>query len=276
MITVDQEKCTGCGFCERDCLLGEINIVNGKCEPVNRACYDCGHCIAICPEHAIFPVAGKEEIIEYSSEDFSIEPERLLNFIKFKRTVRKYQNRPVEKEILEKILEAGRFSPTGRNSQSVRYVVMQEELPVIRKMGLDTLNVAADRVLGDADESKLSKIYAQMWKDMHQAYTETGEDRLFYGAPAVIFAIASEKKSPATARIDAAIACSNAQLMAQTLNLGSCYIGFMSRAEKENQEISEYLGIRKNEILVTCFSIGYPAVTYYRTVAKREAQIDWR
>lgn len=49
-----------------------------------------------------------------NKEKFDISPVRLLNFIKFRRSVRHYKNKPVEKEKLERILEAGRYTATGQ------------------------------------------------------------------------------------------------------------------------------------------------------------------
>ena len=276
MVIVDQEKCTGCGLCEKDCLLNEIKIVDGLCTPVNQVCYDCGHCIAICPEGAISPKEGADQIVEYEPEAFDIEPDRMLNYIKFRRTIRNYQQKSIPEDVMTKVLEAGMYSPTGRNSQSVRYIVVEKDLAEVTRMGLETLNGLADVVLADPKESKITKIYAKMWKDMYADYNANGRDGMFYNAPAVVMVIGNTKKSPSTAELDGGIASANIEMMAHTLGLGTCYSGFFNRALQNNEKIAEFLGLRKNEVLVTSFSIGYPAVTYHRTVARKKDKITWR
>ena len=49
------------------------------------------------------------------------------NLVKERYSVRKFDERPVEKEKLDKILEAGRLAPTGCNYQPQRIVVVQGE-----------------------------------------------------------------------------------------------------------------------------------------------------
>ena len=48
----------------------------------------------------------------------------LLKEIKSRRSVRKYQNRPVTEEQIREILEAGFWAPTARNKQEWRFVVV--------------------------------------------------------------------------------------------------------------------------------------------------------
>ena len=132
MVSIDREKCIGCGACVKDCFPENIFFENGKAEAKGR-CMQCGHCIAVCPVNAVsitnYPQEGIEE---YNKENFDISPERLLNFIKFRRSIRHYKNKPVEKEKLERIVEAGRYTPTGSNMQDVSYIVVQENLEKLK------------------------------------------------------------------------------------------------------------------------------------------------
>lgn len=50
-----------------------------------------------------------------------------LDIAKKRYSVRKYKDTPVEREKLEKILEAGRVAPTGKNAQPQRLIVVQGE-----------------------------------------------------------------------------------------------------------------------------------------------------
>jgi len=61
-----------------------------------------------------------------------------LDLAKKRYSVRKYEDKKVEKEKLLKILEAGRVAPTGANTQPQRLIVLEE------KSGLEKLSKAAN------------------------------------------------------------------------------------------------------------------------------------
>lgn len=54
IITIDEEKCTGCGECVPNCPEGAIQIIDGKARLVSDlSCDGLGACIGHCPEDAI-------------------------------------------------------------------------------------------------------------------------------------------------------------------------------------------------------------------------------
>lgn len=62
--------------------------------------------------------------------DRYVPPERyeqLLDVLRHRRAVRGYQDRPVEEEKVEKLLEAGRWAPSGANSQPWEFVVVTDD-----------------------------------------------------------------------------------------------------------------------------------------------------
>lgn len=58
---VDVKKCTGCGFCVRDCPVGAVRLVKKKAV-ISESCTDCGACIRVCEPGALVreevPAAG--------------------------------------------------------------------------------------------------------------------------------------------------------------------------------------------------------------------------
>ena len=276
MVYVDTQKCIGCGACEKDCLLGEINVVNGKAVPNNKTCFDCGHCVAICPVGAVTPAAGEDEVVPMTAQDCELDPDHLMNSFRFRRTIRTFEDKKIDRQILEKVLEAGRISPTGMNSQEIRFVVFDKDLKELTERGLRALSALADDYFADPDAPKAMVAYSHMWKRMNRQYFEEGIDRLFYDPAAVVVVIANTKYNKLTPPIDGAIACANMEMLARSLGLGTCYIGFLLRAVLKDPALKDFIGLREHEELITAFSIGYPGVQYYRTVPRKKDKTQWR
>ncbi|HWQ88716.1 MAG TPA: nitroreductase family protein [Desulfitobacteriaceae bacterium] len=250
-IRIDQNSCTGCGLCVSDCIVNDIELTDGKAMPFNKNCFKCGHCIAICPHKAVTADESTEEIKEFEEDSFTIEPENFLNVVKFRRSVRQYEDREVEREKIEKIIEAGRYTETASNSQGVSYIVIQEEIPRIREIASKKLK-------------KMIKIgYYSSGLDVDKG------DFLFRNAPILILTIAKSK-------VDAALAASNMEIMAVTQGLGTFFIGLFVIIANHDKKIKGILDLQNDEQVVTCMAVGYPSIKYLRTVPRKKAEIRWK
>ena len=272
MIIVDKERCIGCGLCVKDCFVRDIELVDNKAEIKNVTCFKCGHCIAVCPKNAVSTDEyNMEDVVEYNKETFDINAENLLNFIKFRRTVRQFKNKDVENQMLEKIIEAGRFTQTATNSQNVSYIVIKENLNKLKGMAFESLNEAGKNILANLNPQTMPyKRYAEMWINMYENYkvNPNGKEHLFFNAPAVILVVSEHT-------VNATLASSNMELMTNALGLGTFFSGFFVRAAQGNQKIMDYLGLKENQQIVTCMVIGHPDVKYSRTVPRKEADTTW-
>ena len=272
MMKVDKEKCIGCGLCVKDCFVRDIKLVDKKAEIANERCFKCGHCIAICPMNAVSTDEyNMDDVKEYDKETFNVEAENLLNFIKFRRTVRNFKEKDVENEKLLKIIEAGRFTQTATNSQNVSYVIVKDKINEVKELVLEGLKKSGEYILNSEDENlKKYRMYAEMWISMYNGYKEDpkGADRLFFNAPAIIVTVSDSQ-------VNASLASSNMELMTDALGLGTFFSGFIQIASKDNKEILDLLGINDGNQIVSCLVIGYPNVKYKRTVPRKEASINW-
>ena len=144
-------------------------------------------------------------------------------------SVKKYKSDVVPQELLEKIIEAGTYAPTGRNLQS----------PII-------LAVRNTQV-----RDELSKLNAKIL-----GVPESVDP--FYGAPVVLVVLAD--KNCRTRVYDGSLVMGNLQLAAHALGLGACWI----HRAKETFETEEGLALLKKlgvegeyEGIGNCV-IGYP------------------
>lgn len=272
MFKVDREKCIACTQCIKDCPVNDILLENGKAHIKNESCIKCGHCIAICPTKAVSTNDyNMDDIVEYNKEDFSVDADNLLNFIKFRRSVRRFKNKGIEKENINKIIEAGRFTQTSTNSQDVSFTVITNKLDELKELAYETLNKKGEYILSNlTPETEYLKRYAYLWTNFYKAYKEDPikNDKLLFNAPAVIIVAANNE-------LNGALASSNMELMTDALGLGTFFSGFLQIASQDNKDIMDLLEIKDNKKIVTCMVLGYPDVMYRRTTPRKDANITW-
>lgn len=263
MVIINEALCIGCGACEADCLARAIRVKDGKAGVI-KDCFHCGHCVAVCPAEAV-RLEGDgyrmEDVIPFDPAVCRVTPEVTLNLIKTRRSIRQFQKRQVERDVVEKILEAGRFSPTGSNSQNVSYLVFREQMEELRALAMEEFR----KLKGD--EEAFGRIYPPPMSLDRVDFAD--DDFMFKGAPAVIVTV-----SPHT--VNAAVASANMELMAVALGVGVVYIGFFVRLAAKNERVREFLGLKPEDQVVTCLSLGYPNVSYYRSTPRKPAQVSWR
>ncbi|WP_455790996.1 nitroreductase family protein [Clostridium butyricum] len=277
MFKVNKDKCIGCSQCVKDCPVRVISLIDNKAEINNNNCMKCGHCIAICPVNAVSTDDyNMEEVISYDKNSFSVDPDNLLNFIKFRRSVRKFKDKKVEKDAISKIIDAGRFTQTSTNSQDVSYTVITKKLDELKALTYESLKNKGESILASLTDKSLTKEterlkrYARIWMYMYAEYKKdpVKNDRLFFNAP---LAIVVTSPTP----INAGLASSNMELMTDALGLGTFFSGFFVVASQDNKEILDLLGIEDSKQIATCLVIGYPDVKYQRTAPRKDAEIKW-
>ena len=170
-----------------------------------------------------------------------------LKLIKTRRSTRKYQDRAVEKELLETIVEAGRYAPSGGNSQTTHFFVITD------KSVLEELAALVKEEFSKMEETP------GMYRSLAQAIRASkGDSYVFhYNAPALV--VTANKKDYGNNMADCACALENMMLMANALDLGSCWINQL-RWLNENEAVNAVfrrLGMAEEERIYGAVSIGY-------------------
>jgi nitroreductase len=161
--------------------------------------------------------AGQMPVDQIGGMDMDV-----ITAIKTRRTIRSYQDRPIEEEKLERLLTAMQLAPGARNEQDHIMVVVKDE--------------------------KLRKQIAEACAGQ----TFVGE------APVVMVMCYTDERimmcNQAVRPIDCSIALSFMLLEAQELGLGLCWIGaFDARAVKE------LINAPEEYTVFAVLPIGYPA-----------------
>ena len=92
-----------------------------------------------------------------------------------------------------------------------------------------------------------------------------GEDPLFHDAPAVLLFHAPDDE---TSEVDCALAAAQTTLLAPSLGLGTCYIGYASAVLKRFRRIARPYGIPKGHKAYVVLTVGYPDEQYLRLVPR--------
>jgi len=288
---INPDKCTGCGTCIVICpdriLQGDDS---GRPTLIGDHCMQCGHCYAVCPTEAI-AVPFLEDPVTFASisendatvPSGSADPFILLNLMKQRRSCRLYSHKPVAGLLLEDLVKAGITAPSGTNSQGWKFLLLPEREDVV-KLGEATadfyrrLNQKAAnpllrfivRLFGNRSLDGYFGKYYDTVEIALEGWDQHKEDRLFHGAPAAI--VVAADKSSSWPGEDALLASQNILLMAQTLGLGSCLIGFVVEAARREAAINRLLGLDKGHRIYSVIALGYPAVEFFRPVGRKGGQ----
>ncbi len=182
----------------------------------------------------------------------------LLELMKYRRSIRKYQDKQISREDLEKIIEAGTYAPSaGGGQRSIIVGVKNAELA--EKIG--RLNVA------NFDRSRLSGSYVSA--DQPSIIDDPTMKSGFYGAPAVCVVFAA--KNFLYSVPDAFCCAENMVLMATALGISSCIV---ARGEEtfDNEIGAEILrdwGIPENYVARCFVLLGYCEGEYPHTKPRK-------
>jgi len=146
--------------------------------------------------------------------------------IKTRRSVRKFQAKPIPKEIIDKLVEALIWAPSAGNLQSRKfYFVFNEKIKndlAEAALGQDFITNAPLVVVGCIDD-KIAWRYGERGKNLYSI-------------------------------CDVSASIQNMILVAEENNLGTCWVG----AFNEN-EVAKILNLPKNLRPIVIVPVGYPA-----------------
>jgi nitroreductase/NAD-dependent dihydropyrimidine dehydrogenase PreA subunit len=270
LIKVDSEKCSRDGICVDVCPLSLLSLdKEGRPEmhPAAAAlCIGCGHCVAVCPNGALDnrknPISKHVEI----PAEYSLDPAQSELFLRSRRSIRCYEDKPVPREKLLKLLDIAHFAPSGHNSQAISYLVVDgaENLMRIRQIVVEWMRETVELAPELAKRFNMPAII--------QAH-EKGEDRILRSAPHII--VAHAPADLPAAPISTMLALEYAELFAPALGLGTCWAGYSQHCARQFPAFSKFLKIPADRTITGILMAGYPKYRYHRLPARNPLDAAW-
>lgn len=293
-VHIDAEHCTGCGLCVTNCPADTLTMRDGRAAVALDACMACGHCAALCPTGAITVPAPKntpmafatfatsDEWLPYGRADLG----PLVQLMRARRSCRSYTEKAVERTLLDDLVKIGTTAPSGTNSQGWTFTILPDRAGVValgeevadyfRKLNQLANAPLLRHLLRFCGQPALDRYFRRHYATTAKAlreWDETGRDRLFHGATALILIGGKAGASCPTA--DALLASQNILLAAHAMGLGSCLIGFAVEAMQREPRIAAHLGIPPDESVYSVIALGWPALRYQRLTGRQPIAPRW-
>jgi nitroreductase/NAD-dependent dihydropyrimidine dehydrogenase PreA subunit len=272
LLTVDKSKCKKDGICAMDCPTAIIKLKGEEGYPEivpggEAFCLSCGHCVSVCPHGALNHSRVPLEDCPAIDKERVITEEQAIQFLRSRRSIRFFKDQPVVKEKILKLIEIGRYAPTGSNTQLVQWLVLTEK-EKIREIARQTVDWMRSVVQKNSKSPRLS------YMPMIIAAWDAGYDAVLRDAPALV--VASAPEAALNGMVDLTLALSYLELAAPTLGVGTCWAGLLQGGLLSHPPLKEALGLPGNHPHHYPMMLGYPKSRYFRLPERKPPKIIWR
>ncbi|MCD2491532.1 nitroreductase family protein [Lacrimispora sp. NSJ-141] len=251
-VMINTEKCIGCGMCGNVCVAHNLEIRNKKAATIMDSCILCGQCSAVCPQKAILMIDCGDGQVEKTEEN-RLNPNDVLNTIRFRRSIRNFKETEISKDIIEQILEAGRLTHTAKNMQDVSFIVLDKE-----KKRIETMAVKVFRTV-----KPIVDLFSPLARN-----NKINDSFFFFNAPIVIVIMAKDKTN-------GILAAQNMEYVAEANGLGVLYSGFFTMAANASRKIKKAISIPKGKKAAMTLVLGYPNVNFLRSTPHKKLNVRY-
>jgi len=173
---------------------------------------------------------------------------KVLETIKNRRSIRKYKTEQIKQEELDLILEAGIYAPSGHNEQPWHFTVIQN------KDLISQINTISKKIMANIEIDWIKKLALNP------------ETNITYSAPTII--IVSGRKDGISAKTDCCAAVENMLIAAESLNIGSVWLGFAIFAFS-NKDLAPNIDLPEGYEPLYAFALGYKDLEQQPQAPKR-------
>ena len=271
LFTVNRLTCNQDGICAAVCPVGIIDFVAGSVPvPVAEAeeiCIRCGHCVAVCPTGSLSHRDMEVKSCPPIQPELSLSVAQSEQFLRSRRSIRVYRDKPVAQAELAHLIEIARYAPSGHNSQGAEWLVLGDRAELGRLAG-----IVVDWMRWM--QANMEEVAQILHLDRTIARWQAGEDVILRGAPVVIIAhaVKDDRMAPSTSTI----ALAYLELAAPSLGLGTCWAGYFNAAAATFPPMQEALALPADHQSFGAMMVGYPRFSYHRLPTRNMPNIAWR
>ena len=269
LFKIDIEKCDKDGICVMECPAHIIKMTDEGPTPVRgaeEACIKCGHCVAVCPKAAFSLKFLSPDQCMPIKKDLLLDANHVEHFLRSRRAIRRYKDKPVPKDVFEKALTIACCAPTGSNKQPVKWLVLNKKIDVVK--------VGAHVIDWMRYVSKTNPTIAKTLNmDTLISEWDKGIDRICRSAPQLVFAYASDELGSAAADCHTAIAY--LELALQGFSLGSCWAGYVNYAAGQWPDLVKELNLPEKHTCHGALMVGFPKLKYFRAPKRNAPDIAY-
>ena len=271
LFQIDTESCNQDGICAAVCPVGIIDFKKGNYPAPNPQaeayCIHCGHCVAVCPNGSLSHRQMPVEHCPPIDAALQLSEDQCEQFLRARRSIRRYRDRPVSREKIARLIELARYAPTGHNTQNVQWLAMgnREELDRLAGLTVEWMRWMVANKPEAANSMHLDKTILR-W--------EAGHDVVLRRAPVVILTHAP--RADARGPISSTIALSYLELAATGMGLGTCWAGYFGLAAATFPPLQKALQLPEGHQALGAMMVGYPKFGYKRLPTRRTPEVIWR
>jgi nitroreductase/NAD-dependent dihydropyrimidine dehydrogenase PreA subunit len=303
IMKVDKDTCTSCGLCIQNCPfraweMGEDEFPRLKSE---YECFSCYNCMVVCPVEAIsiveqyhvdsgfwatnpHPLPAKMPIPPKDENGNSTQWNAVEKAILERRSVRNFKDKPVPESFIRRVLEAGRFAPSAGNCQPWKFVVLTDKklMKEIDEAVWGVINGVYTTIKNDDTVQHMAAMVDPASPGMFDprlAKGGMGAIARKYGsvmldAPAAIL-IAGDTRSIGSPQINVGICGQNMNLVANSLGIKACWVGFVGVLHMVPGFVEEKLSIKPPWQLVSSLVLGWPKFKQEGIVPREYRPVTW-
>jgi ferredoxin len=286
---VDAETCLGDGICAEVCPEDILVLVDENAATVEGradACIQCGQCVAVCPTESLtMPKLPMEDFRKLPKRPFGYE--EFLDFLRLRRSVRVFKDEPVEREVIQKILDAAATAPMGFPPHTTEVIVIddREELDfllrefvksyefLVRGFSNPFIRTMIRLKAGAEDYHTLKHYIVDVARHANEVYYESGGDNYMRGAPVLM--MFHGNRWTMSYEENAHLVCHHSMLAALSLGLGSTIIGLIPPVVDRSKLLRDRYGIPKDNKVLTSLVLGYPKYRYRQSIRRDLAGVQF-
>jgi nitroreductase/NAD-dependent dihydropyrimidine dehydrogenase PreA subunit len=272
LFQADRQSCSQDGACAAVCPLRLISIQEeGYPAPIDGAdekCIRCGHCVAVCPTASLSHSDISAKQCAPVRKDLQLSADHCEHFLRARRSIRIYENKPVPRSDIARLIDIARYAPSGCNSQCAEWLVLDNRDEIGNLAGL--VSEWMRWMLANMPEMAL----AMHLNDVLRNWDAGNDIVILRDAPVAIIAHAAEDNPLALSTCT--IALSYLELAATSLGLGCCWAGFFSIAATSFPPMKQALSLPEGHKCFGAMMVGYPMYEYQRIPSRKDPSISWR